>query len=244
MKKAPSYFRIVSEEKEGGADLYLYGFIGQDLWYDEDRSEEALTDLEVVRKIKELEKRHDVINIRINSPGGSVYHGDPIITAIRDSKAEIHTYVDGMAASMAADIWIAGHVRHMSSNSKLMIHSTSSLCWGTARDMLDMAEMLEKFDNAAISVFSDAVGMDEEEVRSRFYDYRDHWFTAKEAQELGLIEKVEDYQMSENFDQSEKMSYKDFLKKFHAQKRDYVEPVQTDDTFLENEIFQLTYSHT
>jgi len=107
MKKEHKYFRIAATEADKStAEIYLYGYIGQEKWWDDDPTE-ALTDLEVVRAIRDLEQEYSRINVRINSPGGSVMHGDPIITALRNSKAEIHTYNDGMAASMAFDIWLA-----------------------------------------------------------------------------------------------------------------------------------------
>lgn len=233
------YFRVVTTEREESADLYLYGYIGQDFWYDDEMKDQNLTDIDVVQKIKELERKYSRINVRINSPGGSVYHGDPIITALRSSTAEVHTYVDGMAASMAADIWIAGKVRHMSANSKLMIHSTSSFCWGTAKDMLDAADMLDKFDDAAIAAFSSATDMSEEEIRLKFYDYRDHWLTANEVKDLGLIESVESYESPSNIDDVERMSYAELLLKSITSDKKQDTSSACDDVEIENEIFIL-----
>lgn len=237
MNQKPNYFRVVTEERQDSADMYLYGYIGQDLWWDEDSKEESLTDLEVVRSIKDLEKKYDRINVRINSPGGSVFHGDPIITALRSSTAEIHTYIDGIAGSMAADIWVIGKVRHMSSNSKLMIHSTSSLCWGTAKDMAESAKMLETFDNAAISTFSAATGMSEEDVRERFYDYRDHWVTASEAKELGLIDVIDTYEVSTTVDNPEKISYMELLRQSASEPKENRNVNLIDDVEIETDFF-------
>jgi len=140
--KGNEYFRVMTDTSEpGAADVYLYGYIGQEKWWDDDPTE-ALTDLAVVKAIKDLEKSYSRINIRINSPGGSVMHGDPIISAIRNSTADIHTYNDGMAASMAFDIWVAGKNRHArrTANSwytqrrrwpsaRLPICEAQRLCW-------------------------------------------------------------------------------------------------------------------
>jgi len=191
------YCRVITGEKEGRAEMFLYGFIGQDFWWDSELNEESITDLAFVKAIRKLEKEYNRIDVRINSPGGSVFHGDPIITAIRNSKAEVHTYIDGIAASMAFDIWLAGDVRHAAINSKAMIHSTSTIAIGTAQDMRETAEQLDAFDNAAIATFAKAADMEEEEIRAMFYDYKDHWKTATELEDLGLIEKVEDYDTKE-----------------------------------------------
>ncbi len=216
MKKHLQYFKVVAVEGERSADLLLYGYIGQDYWWDEDLKEESLTDIAVVRKLRELESRFERINIRINSPGGSVFHGDPIIAAIQRSKAEIHTYNDGMAASMAADIWLAAPHRHMAQNAKLMIHATSSFAIGTAEDMEMEAERLRKFDDAAIASMARATGMEEADIRTRFYDYKDHWLTAPDVEELGLITEVEEYETQDIPDNVERMTFADLVRHFSS----------------------------
>lgn len=204
------YFRVMTAPDGNTADLYLYGYIGQDKWWEDDPTE-PLTDLAVVQAIKQLEKEHNRINVRINSPGGSVMHGDPIITALRSSPAEIHTYVDGIAASMAFDIWVASKNRHAATNSKLMVHATSSIAIGTAEDMRQAAAMLEKFDETSIASMAEATGMDPEEIASRFYDYKDHWLSAKDAKEMGLISEIESYPVSQPADNPEKLSFRQLL---------------------------------
>ena len=213
MQIQDKYFRAYYDKEGNTGELYLYGYIGQkaDPFYGED-PEEDITDKAVVKAIRELEKQTARINIRINSPGGSVMHGDPIITAIRNSKAEIHTYVDGIAASMAFDIWAAAKNRHASINSKLMIHATGGLAFGTAKDMRAAADMLDKFDQSAISTFADATGMSEDEIRKKFYeDYADHWLTAKDALEMGLISEIENYETALPVPNPEKYSYRELL---------------------------------
>lgn len=193
------YLRVVTNTQEGQyPTMFLYGYIGQkaDPYWNED-PEEDITDLAVVKAIRELESKHSRINIRINSPGGSVMHGDPIVTAIKNSSAEIHTYNDGVAASMANSIWMAGKFRHASLHSKNMIHNTSGMAWGNAQTMREMAEMLDKFDEADILCFCEATGMSEDEAKKQYYDYRDHWLTSRDLQKLGLITEIENYQVAE-----------------------------------------------
>lgn len=210
-KPNDNYFKVVRGNDGDTPELFLYGYIGQqDFWGD--NPEQDITDIAVVKAIRELENEgHKRINIRINSPGGSVMHGDPIITAIRQSGSAVHTYVDGIAASMAFDIWLSGKVRHAATNSKLMTHATSSVAIGTAKDMENAAAMLKAFDNSAIAVFSEATGMDEEEVRTRFYDYEDHWITAKDALEIGLIDKIDSYKTVTPIENPEKLTFRQLL---------------------------------
>jgi ATP-dependent Clp protease protease subunit len=201
------YFRVVAEKGKDYAEIYMYGYVGQ-MGFD---PEEDITDIAVVKAIRDLEKQVSRINIRINSPGGSVLHGDPIVTAIKNSNAEIHTYVDGMAASMAFDIWVSSKNRHASAHSKLMVHATSTIAFGTAKDMRAAADMLDKFDETSIASFSAATGMTEEEARERFYDYEDHWMTAKDALAMGLIAEVEDYAVANVVSEPEKLTFRQLL---------------------------------
>jgi ATP-dependent protease ClpP protease subunit len=216
------YFRVITERGNDSADIYLYGYIGQ-MGFD---ASEDITDIAVVKAIRELEADFKRINIRINSPGGSVLHGDPIVTAIKNSKAEIHTYVDGMAASMAFDIWVSSKNRHASAHSKLMVHATSTIAFGTAKDMRAAADMLDKFDETSIASFSAATGMSEEETRTRYYDYEDHWMTAKDALSMGLIAEIEDYAVASAMAEPEKMSFRQLLA--NVARMDYAEQPQTE----------------
>lgn len=213
-KQADQYFQVITTEHENSADILLYGYIGQDDRWDEDRKEERITDIAFIQKLNELSSRYQRINIRINSPGGSVYHGDAIIAAIRNCQSEIHTYNDGMAASIAAVIWLAGHERHMSAHAKLMIHSTATFVFGTAQDLRQVADQLDTFDEASAAVIAAATGMSEEEVTSQFFDYEDHWYTAKDAVGMGLIDKVEEYDVKESMKDVEQMTYSEILRHF------------------------------
>ena len=185
----PAYFRVIKSSDDDTDELLLYGFIGQASYEEED----DMTAVAVVKAIRECDKKRRPFRIRINSPGGSVFHGDPIVTAIRQCRSEVHTYIDGMAASMAADIWMAGDKRHMASNSKLMIHRTSTYAFGNAQDLREAADALDKFDEAAIKTFVELTGMDEAETTSKFYNYKDNWLTASDALQYGLIDAIDTY---------------------------------------------------
>lgn len=208
------YFKVIAVEGNDSADILLYGVIGQDFWWDDALNEESITDVAFVRKMKELEAKYSKINIRINSPGGSMYHGNAIVTAIQSSAAEVHVYNDGMAASMAADIWLAAPNRHMAKNSLLMIHSPSSFVWGTAAEMRKEADVLDKFEQTAIAIMLDTTELTEAQIKEQFYDYEDHWITAAEAAEMNLITKVEEYEVEGLPSNIEKMSFQDIRKHF------------------------------
>ena len=176
-------------EGDGEATLLIYGFIGNKPYY-EDNKEEDLTDLEFVKSFKALEAKYDRINVRINSPGGLMSHGMAMVNTIRNSKSEVHTYVDGIAASMAADIWLAGDIRHMNSTSLLMIHSAGGFCMGNARDMRQTADTLDTFSGTMKALLEETTEMEQAKIEE-LYNYEDHWIDGNKAVEMGLVAQLD-----------------------------------------------------
>ena len=101
---------------EDACCILLYGDIGE---YSD------VTAAAIVRELMEAEASGKRIDVRINSNGGDVYTGIAIFNALRGSKADIHIYVDGIAASMASVIALCGKPVEMSKYARLMLHSVS-----------------------------------------------------------------------------------------------------------------------
>jgi hypothetical protein len=148
-----------------------------------------------------------------------VIDGDGIISAMKSAKAEIHTYNDGMAASMAFSIWAAGQHRHASTGAKFMVHATSGGVWGTAKDMLEGYEMLKKMDESSIALLAELTGKEEDEINQLFFaDYADHWLTRKDVEALGLINDEERYSSAQSLPANvEQMSYAELDDYFERQ---------------------------
>ena len=175
-------FVVKPTDNESTVDLLLYGYIGEDYWSEEPQN----TDISFASTLNELGQKYNRINIRINSPGGSIYHGNAIVNAIRSSKAEIHTYNDGLAASMAAVIFCAAEYRHMADNALLMFHSPLNIVWGNAKDMRDNADFLDVYATTLIPIIAKAQNKTNEEVKAAMFDYADHWIGYDEASKLML----------------------------------------------------------
>lgn len=182
------YFQIIAQQDGDTVDLLLYGYIGQAPYYSGDTTE-PLTDVELATKLDQLSKKYKRINMRINSPGGDRYHGDAIVNAMDRcaQKCDLHTYNDGIAGSMAATLWLRGTTRHMARNGKLMIHATSTYVYGNAQDLRQEADLLDKMDEASIADLSHSTGLSADQVREKFFDYADHWYTYQEVLDMGLI---------------------------------------------------------
>lgn len=217
-KQLPPYFQILSSESEDVADVLLYGVVGQEDWYGENK-EEDLTDLAVTMELMRLDRQgYKQINLHINSPGGSVFHGDAIIATMSRMKTPIHTFNDGLAASMAANIWLHGTQRHASVNAKFMFHATSTITFGNVKEMERTAGILRKMDEAAVASMAQATGMEKEDVYAKFYaDYEDHWMTCADMIEMGLMPEDDTYDSKDTPPNYEQMTYKQVMQLFSEQ---------------------------
>lgn len=213
------YYRIVSQERQDEATIMLYDYIGESYEYTDDGKlvPSGVRDIEFVQELDRLAGQYPVIHLRINSPGGTPNHGGAIVSAIRRCKAEVHTWNDGLAASMAAMIWAAGKERHMAKNAMLMFHSGLWSCAGNPKDMRDCADALDKINDGMIAGMAESTGIAEEEIKTRYFaDYADHWLTFKDAEKDGLINAMSEYQISDDDEPTalSKMSYKALLAHF------------------------------
>ena len=141
---------------------------------------------EFVRTLEEVSS-HKLI-IRLNSPGGSVFDGAAIYNALRTHPGGVEVQIDGLAASAASVIAMAGGKVSMNQNAFLMIHGASSCVLGNAADMRHEAGVLEKVNASFAKTYAIRAGRDVKE----FLDWmaEETWFTADEALEIGLIDEV------------------------------------------------------
>lgn len=175
-------------------EIHIYGQIGYDWWSGADNGASAF-----VSDLKALESKYDRINVHINSPGGDMHEALPIIRAIKASTKDIHTFVDGIAYSAGAMIALAAKPgnAHIASTGMIMLHNALTGIYGNAMQLRDRAEILDKYDETLVTVVSERTGGSSEEVKAKFFDFKDHFFTAKEAKEAGLIDVIESYEAKE-----------------------------------------------
>jgi len=129
-----------------------------------------------------------VVNLRINSPGGDVFDGRAIATAIREHGSKVVAHVDGLAASAASFIALAADEVVMAPGAMMMIHRASSLAWGNAEDMLHLADVLEKIDDSLVAEYVRETGQEEAQVRE--WLNAETWFTADEAVQYGFADRL------------------------------------------------------
>lgn len=136
------------------------------------------------------------IHLRINSPGGDVFDGVAIYNALRAHKARVITHIDGLAASIASVIALAGDEVRMAPNAFFMVHNPWAIAMGDAAEFRKMAETLEKISEGAIAkTYQLKTGEDLETIETWMDD--ETWFTADEAKDAGFVDLVEDTEPAE-----------------------------------------------
>jgi ATP-dependent Clp protease protease subunit len=141
------------------------------------------------------------LTLRINSPGGSVFDGVAIYNALKRHQARITVWIDGIAASIASMIAMAGDEVVMPENAMLVLHDPSGLVAGTAADMRAAADALDKMAASMTAAYRDKSGAGDEEITALMA--AETWLSAEEAVELGLADRVEQpVKMAAHFDLS------------------------------------------
>lgn len=160
-------------------EILIYDAIGQD-WFGE-----GVTAKSIKRQLDEYSAETD-ITVRINSPGGDVFDGFAIFNLLRQHKATINVVIDGLAASAASVIAMAGDTVEMAENALLMIHNPYTFAVGDASEMLKTAEMLETVKDSIITSYQVRVALSDEELSNAMDD--ETWYSYDEALENGFVD--------------------------------------------------------
>jgi ATP-dependent Clp protease protease subunit len=130
------------------------------------------------------------INLYLNTPGGSVYAGLGIYDTMQFVNARVSTICTGLAASMGAVLLVAGEkgMRAALPHSRVMIHQPLGGIQGQASDIEITAKEILKLKDELYQIISEKSGKSMEQIRQDAD--RDHWMTAQEALEYGMIDKL------------------------------------------------------
>jgi ATP-dependent Clp protease, protease subunit len=128
------------------------------------------------------------IDLRLNSPGGSVFDAVAIHNALKRHEGPVTVWIDGIAASAASYVAMAGDEIVMPENAFLMIHDPAGLVMGTAEDMRAMAEALDKVKGSLLAGYAAKSGRAAEEIGVLMA--AETWLDAKDALELGLADRL------------------------------------------------------
>ncbi|MBX9597104.1 MAG: Clp protease ClpP [Burkholderiales bacterium] len=160
------------------AEVHIYGVIGRE----ENNPKDFISQLKSVKS--------ETLHIHINSPGGDLFAGHVIYGIIKNFKGKKITYIDGLAASAASIIAMAGDKVVMPRNTLLMIHNASTVIHGDSQEFAKAAGTLEKMNATMQAVYHNKTGIAHDEIATMMNN--ETWFTADEALKLGFIDIVVD----------------------------------------------------
>jgi len=179
--KARAGHKIEAKNKE--ATIYIYDEIS---WWGVDAAV-------LVKDIAAIEA--DTIHLRINSPGGSVFDGMAIYNSLKQHKAKVITHIDGLAASIASIIALAGDEVVAGEGAYMMIHSPWSIIAGDSDDLRKEADLLDKVAGTISEIYQNKSGMKSEDVLDMMA--AETWMTGAEALEKRFIDKIETSEKAE-----------------------------------------------
>jgi ATP-dependent Clp protease protease subunit len=169
-------FAIAAAEKDAPTEILLYDEIGY--W--------GVTDKDFALALAQA--GNGPIKLRINSPGGDVFHGYAIYNMLVAHPAAVEVVIDGLAASAASFIAMAGTTISMAETSMLMIHNAWGIVVGDRNDMLETAAVMEKIDGQLAAIYASKSGKAAPDVTAMMD--AETWFTSSEAKTAGLCDAV------------------------------------------------------
>ena len=160
--------------------LEINGTIAEESWYEDDVTPKLFRD--------ELFAGKGPVTIWLNSPGGDCVAASQIYTMLMDYPSDVTIKIDGIAASAASVIAMAGTTVLMAPTSLMMIHNPMTFAFGNHEDMQRAMEMLDEVKESIINAYEIRTGLS----RAKLSHYMDSetWMNANKAIELGFADDV------------------------------------------------------
>lgn len=187
------------------AEIIIYSEIGFS-WWGDGIDAKSFSD-----ELKEIPKSVTQIDVRINSPGGDVFDGITIYNRLKQHSANVTVYVDGLAASIASIIMMAGDEIILSEGAMIMVHKPMSGLFGNSIELEELISRLDDVEEQLVGIYKRKTGLDRSEIKSMLA--KETWLGAEEAIELGFVDKImeedDEVQMAASFNKCPWMKGKD-----------------------------------
>lgn len=167
-------------ESESERVLELYGTIAESSWFDDDVTPKMFHD--------ELFRATGPVTVWLNSPGGDCIAASQIYTMLMDYPGEITVKIDGIAASAASVIAMAGTKVQMAPTALMMIHNPMTAAYGNHADMAKAIEMLDEVKESILNAYEIKTGLTRAKL-SHLMD-AETWMNANKAIELGFADSL------------------------------------------------------
>jgi len=180
MKKFWNWTNQTDNPKENGRTLFLNGTIADESWYDDDVTPQLFKD--------DLYADSGDVTVWLNSPGGDCVAAAQIYNMLKEYPGNVTIKIDGIAASAASLIAMAGDSVLMSPVSMMMIHNPLTMAVGNADDMQKAAAMLDEVKESIINAYELKTGLSRAKLSHLMDD--ETWMNAVKAVELGFADGI------------------------------------------------------
>ena len=177
------FWNWIKNQDESGSEmrtLFLNGEISDETWYGDEVTPKLFKD--------ELGAGNGPITVWINSPGGDVFAAAQIYNMLMDYPYDVTVKIDGLAASAASVIAMAGTTVEMSPVAMMMIHNPATIAIGDSEEMKKAVKMLDEVKESIMNAYEIKTGLTRDKI-SKLMD-AESWFNAKKAVELGFADKI------------------------------------------------------
>ncbi len=177
MKK---FWNWIKNEDTGQRELWLEGVIAEESWWGDEVTPAIFKE--------ELNAGSGVIVLHINSPGGDCVAASQIYTMLMDYPSDVIVQIDGIAASAASVIAMAGTTVRMSPTALMMVHNPWTTAMGDAAEMQKAIDLLDEVKESIINAYQIKTGLSRVKL-SNIMD-AETWLNAHKARELGFCDEV------------------------------------------------------
>lgn len=174
------FWNWVKNEGQEARTLYLTGEISDETWFGDEVTPRMFKD--------ELMAGSGDITLWINSPGGDVFAAAQIYNMLMDYPGRVTVKIDGLAASAASVIAMAGSQVEMSPVAMMMIHNPITVAIGDSKEMQKAIDMLAEVKESIVNAYEIKTGLSRNKI-SKLMD-AETWFNAKKAVELGFADAI------------------------------------------------------
>ena len=167
-----------SSDGQEARSLEIYGEIASESWFDDDVTPDMFR--------SELMAGTGPVTVWINSPGGDVIAASQIYTMLSEYPGKVTVKIDGIAASAASVVAMAGNEVLMAPTAMMMIHNPATMAFGDHNDMKQAIRMLDEVKQSIINAYERRTHLPRDEI-SRLME-NETWMNARRAIELGFAD--------------------------------------------------------
>ena len=177
MKK---FWNFVKNEETAETELLFNGPISEETWWGDEVTPALFRD--------ELSKVSGNLTVWLNSPGGDVFAASQIYTMLRNHKGKVTVKIDGIAASAASVVAMAGDETLIAPTAMMMIHDPSTAAMGNKADMEKAIILLDEVKESIINAYETKSHLSRNKIAKMMSD--ETWLNAKKAHEMGFVDGI------------------------------------------------------